>query len=241
MKFIRNILFKCTLLFDNCTVAADLFDNCPVAADLFDNCPVAADLFDNCPVTADLFDNCPVTADLFDNCPVAADLFDNCPVAADLLYPQTTKLLGGIGFTPSVRSSVRPSVCPACRVRSVTSTVLDGFFPYYPQMITTMRGCVAHNDLWPWPISSRSFGLDLENHVRSVVSTVLDGFFLLSLPASVCVCVCLCVNHLLVRAITRDPLKLGSPICFGGQLTLTFKVKFNFQVRIHPILRLSGP
>ena len=45
-------------------------------------------------------------------------------------------------------------------------------------MITTMRGCVAHNDLWPWPISSRSFGLDLENRVRSVASTVLDGFFL---------------------------------------------------------------
>ena len=45
-------------------------------------------------------------------------------------------------------------------------------------MITTMRGCVAHHDLWPWPISSRSFGLDLENHVRSVASTVLDGFFL---------------------------------------------------------------
>ena len=45
-------------------------------------------------------------------------------------------------------------------------------------MITTMRGCVAHNDLWPWPISSRSIGLDLENRVRSVSSTVLDGFFL---------------------------------------------------------------
>ena len=27
----------------------------------------------------------------------------------------------------------------------------------------------------------------------------------------VCVCVSLCVNHLLVRAITRDPFKLGSP------------------------------
>ena len=46
------------------------------------------------------------------------------------------------------------------------------------QMITTMRGRVAHNDLWPWPISSRSFGLDLENRVRSVAFTVLDGFFL---------------------------------------------------------------
>ena len=44
-------------------------------------------------------------------------------------------------------------------------------------MITTIRGCVAHNDLWPWPISSRSFGLDLENRVRSVASTVLDRLF----------------------------------------------------------------
>ena len=44
-------------------------------------------------------------------------------------------------------------------------------------MITSMRGCVAYNDLWPWPISSRSFGLGLENHVRSVVSTVPDGVF----------------------------------------------------------------
>ena len=45
-------------------------------------------------------------------------------------------------------------------------------------MITTIRGCVAHDDLWPWPISSRSFDLDLENRVRSVASTNLDGFFL---------------------------------------------------------------
>ena len=41
-----------------------------------------------------------------------------------------------------------------------------------------MRGCVVCDDPWPWPIYSRSFGLDLENRVRSVVSTVLDGFFL---------------------------------------------------------------
>ena len=57
------------------------------------------------------------------------------------------------------------------------STVLDGFFPYLAQMVTSMRGCVAYNDLWPWPISSRSFGLGLENRVRSVASTVPDGFF----------------------------------------------------------------
>ena len=44
-------------------------------------------------------------------------------------------------------------------------------------MITGMRGCVAYNDLWPWPISSRSFGLGLENCFRSVAPAVLDGFF----------------------------------------------------------------
>ena len=57
------------------------------------------------------------------------------------------------------------------------STVLHGFFPYVAQMITSVRGCVAYNDLWPWPISSRSFDLDFRNCVRSVASTVLDGFF----------------------------------------------------------------
>ena len=58
------------------------------------------------------------------------------------------------------------------------STVLDGFFPYLAQMITSMKGWVAYNEVWPWPISSRSFGLGLENRVRSVASTVPDGFFL---------------------------------------------------------------
>ena len=57
------------------------------------------------------------------------------------------------------------------------STILNGFFPYSAQMITSMRGCVAYDDLWPWPISSRSFGLGLEKRVRSVASTVPDGVF----------------------------------------------------------------
>ena len=57
------------------------------------------------------------------------------------------------------------------------SSILNWFFPYVAQMITSKRRCVAYNDLWPWPISSRSFGLGLENRVRSVASTVLDGFF----------------------------------------------------------------
>ena len=62
-------------------------------------------------------------------------------------------------------------------VRSVASTVLDGFFLYLIQMITSMRRCVACDDLWPWPISSRSFDLEFENRVRSVTFSVLDRLF----------------------------------------------------------------
>ena len=63
------------------------------------------------------------------------------------------------------------------RVRSVASTVLDGFFPYLVQMITGMSRCVACDDLWPWPISSGSFDLDLENRACSVTFSVLDRLF----------------------------------------------------------------
>ena len=44
-------------------------------------------------------------------------------------------------------------------------------------MITSMRRCVACDDLWPWPISSRSFDLDFENRLRSVMFSVLDRLF----------------------------------------------------------------
>ena len=44
-------------------------------------------------------------------------------------------------------------------------------------MITSMRRCVACDDLWPWPISSRSFDLDFENRVRSIMFSVLDWLF----------------------------------------------------------------
>ena len=57
------------------------------------------------------------------------------------------------------------------------STILLAVFPYLAEFIISISGCVACNDLWPWPIFSRSFGLDLENRVRSLASTVLDGFF----------------------------------------------------------------
>ena len=61
------------------------------------------------------------------------------------------------------------------------STVLDGFFPCLAQMITSMRGCVAYNEFWPWPISSRSFGLSLENHVRSVLCSIYSSWWVLSI------------------------------------------------------------
>ena len=76
------------------------------------------------------------------------------------------------------------------------------------------------------------------------------GLRVLSSPGSVCSCLCvsLCVNHLLVRAITRDrqiwTKDAKKPwlrsLLFWEQLTLTFKVKFNSKVRIYPILSLSA-
>ena len=76
--------------------------------------------------------------------------------------------------------------------------------------------------------------------------------------ACVCVRVCVCESVCQSLACPRDNLgpvqariaKFGPkmqmtlvkvPIVLGGQLTLTFKVKFNFKVRIYPIFSLSGP
>ena len=84
----------------------------------------------------------------------------------------------GVYWIHPVCLSVCLSICPLTfRVRPVASTAPDGLFPYLVQMINSMRECVACDDPWSWPISSRSFGLDLENRVRSVAYTVLDGFF----------------------------------------------------------------
>ena len=80
---------------------------------------------------------------------------------------------GKLVFTPYVRPSARPT----SRVSSVTSTVQDGFFPYLVQLTTSMRRCIACDDLCPWPISSMSFNLDFENRVRSVKFSVLDQLF----------------------------------------------------------------
>ena len=93
------------------------------------------------------------------------------------LYPPNE--VRGVYWLHPVCSSVCLSVCPLTfRVRPVASTIQDGFFPYLVQVIKNMRGCVACGDPWPWPISWRSFCLDLENRVRSVASTVQDEFFL---------------------------------------------------------------
>ena len=58
--------------------------------------------------------------------------------------------------------------------------------PYLAQMITSMWGYVACNDLWPWIISLRSFSHDFaikllkygtSCHVGSTAHTVLDKLF----------------------------------------------------------------
>ena len=91
-------------------------------------------------------------------------------------YTTRNEVRGGILDSPC--PSVRLSVCLLTfRVRLVASIVQDGFFPCLVHMINSMRGCVACDGPWPLPISSRSFGLDLQNCVCSEASTVLDEFF----------------------------------------------------------------
>ena len=110
--------------------------------------------------------------------------FQNTKFYDGLIIPPTQRSCWGVYWFHSIRPSIHPSVCPsvrpsvrpASRVLSVASTVQDGFFSYLVQMINSMRGWC--DDSWPWPISSRSFGFDLENRVRSVASTVLDGLLL---------------------------------------------------------------
>ena len=72
----------------------------------------------------------------------------------------------------------------SCHIRSTTCTVLDEILPYLAQMITSMKKCIIHNDLWPWSISSRLFHRDFELlkyvtscHICSTACTALDGFF----------------------------------------------------------------
>ena len=49
----------------------------------------------------------------------------------------------------------------SCCVCSAVLKVLNEFFLCLAQMITSMRQCVACNDPWPWPISSRSFSCEI--------------------------------------------------------------------------------
>ena len=51
-----------------------------------------------------------------------------------------------------------------CWLITTAHTVLGGFFPYLAQMITIMRGCVTCNDLWPWPISLKTFSHNFAKH-----------------------------------------------------------------------------
>ena len=109
------------------------------------------------------------------------ELENNYLWTAQVIIPSEQGSCWGVYWYHSIHPSVRLSVClsvrSACRVGSVTSTVLDGFLIRISHKWSIPWEGVSHNDLWPWPISSRSFGLDLENHVCSVASTVLDGFF----------------------------------------------------------------
>ena len=123
-------------------------------------------------------------------------------------------------------------------------SVLNWFFPYLAQMITSKRRCVAYNDLWPWPISSRSFGLGLENRVRSVASTVLDGFlpYLIQMITGMRRCVAcddLWPWPISSRSI-RPWLWKSCPLCSVysmGWILFMFSTNDRYYKRVCPVLR----
>ena len=140
--------------------------------------------------------------------------------------------------------SVCPSVCLLpFRVRPVASTVQDGFFPYLVQMVNSMRVCVACDDLWPWPISSRSFGLDLENRFRSVASTVPDGFFPYLAQMITNIRRCVACDDLLTLSyifkVIRPWLRKSCPLCSvyssGWSLSI-FSTNDHYYLRVCRVL-----
>ena len=94
-------------------------------------------------------------------------------------------------------------------------------------------------------------------HQQSAIFT--RGQFWPSGIVVACVCLCVrpsvrvCGNHLLVRAITRHPFKLGSPnldhrckrpwlrsLLFWGVIDLDLQGQINFKVKSYPILSFSA-
>ena len=97
-------------------------------------------------------------------------------------------------------------------------------------------------------------------HIHFSSSFITQGQFWPSGIVVACVCLdirvsaCVCINHLFVRALTRNPFKLGSPnldqgcktpwlrsLLFWGVIYQTFKVKLDLKVKIYHILTLSAP
>ena len=80
-------------------------------------------------------------------------------------------------------------------------------------MITSIRGCVAYNDLWPRPISSRSFSneftIKLLNMAHLVVSALqlvhLNGFFSYLVQMIISMRGCFTYNDLRTRPISSRP------------------------------------
>ena len=65
---------------------------------------------------------------------------NNTPLQSYLLYPPHNEVVGGyFGFT----LSVRPSVHPTSRVRSVAPTVLVGSISYWHILSRNLKSCVA--------------------------------------------------------------------------------------------------
>ena len=150
------------------------------------------------------------------------------------------------GIDPSTSSfQLQPS--PPKNIRSTTNFGLKHIF------FCWILHHFARSLIYPLYIR---LSVDLYHNHKSILATAVMLFYpkpvlafgyCRRLRLSVCPSVRVCVNHLLVREITRDPFKVGSPnldqmckrpwlrsLLFLGQLTLIFVVKFNLKSLFTP-------
>ena len=96
---------------------------------------------------------------------INCDTTNRDPSIIGFIIPQHNDVVGWVGGVywfnsgrPSVCLSVRLFVRPSHMPCQLCNTNSSGWIVFIlGTMITSMRGCVAHNDIWPWAISSRSF------------------------------------------------------------------------------------
>ena len=78
---------------------------------------------------------------------------------------------------------IHPCLPMIIHIRSVAPAIMNEFFPYLAQLITSIKRCVSYNGIWPWHIASSSTSYNLAIKLLKygtsfhVHSTAQNGLF----------------------------------------------------------------